>query len=796
MTRAPLLTSSLAISALLVAAISAHAATLTVYDDALRNSFQDWSWAGHSLTESTTKHSGTYSISMHATNWEGLFFHLAGGFAVSELDTLEFWVNGGDAAGKDIGLVLQMNGANRGSVVLDAYVQGGQIPGGAWALARVPFSACGVTNGSVDGLIFQAWGAADQHTLYFDDLVLRGPGAPTGPITINVDPSLDRHAISQEIYGVNLGSSADFAAAPYPVRRWGGNQTSRYSYQDDTVNSGFDWFYMNSPLDNPNPGNLPNGGAVDRFVQETKAVGAKPLVTMPTIGWVAKDRVKRWGFSIAKYGAQQDNECIRSGWQSWCAEDAGNGVRPNGTKITGNDPLDTSRTIGPSHDIGWMQHLTSYTGGVPYYALDNECMLWHETHRDVHPAKLTYDELWSRTASYASAMKTQDASAKLFGPVTWGWCDLYNSAADDCVAGADRAAHGGTPLVEWYLAQVATYQQQHGVRLIDYLDLHYYPQGSGVALSDDESAGTSALRLRSLRELYDPSYVSESWINQPVALIPMVKAWIAAHTPGMKLAITEYNWGNDDGLSSTLAQAEALAIFGREGVDVATRWVAPEVGTRMVDAFRFFLNYDGAGAQVSGESVRATTSDLNRVTVYGVRGDGSRLFVLLFNQSTAAQTVNVTVNGGLSGNLALYRFDGAQSLGPAGSITPSGSTFAATLPARSATLAVGTRAASPVDSPIVMASTPLFHGARPSPFRGSTFFAFELPRREAVTLEIFDAAGRRVRTLVDRAEYEAGPSSFYWDGRADGGRDVAAGVLFARLSGHGWARSHMLILLD
>ena len=53
-----------------------------------------------------------------------------------------------------------------------------------------------------------------------------------------------------------------------------------------------------------------------------------------------------------------------------------------------------------------------------------------------------------------------------------------------------------------------------------------------------------------------------------------MKAWIAARYPGTKLALTEYNWGGDTGVSSALAQAEALAIFGREGVDLATRWVS------------------------------------------------------------------------------------------------------------------------------------------------------------------------------------------------------------------------------
>ncbi|MBK8229056.1 MAG: hypothetical protein IPK72_00440 [Candidatus Eisenbacteria bacterium] len=766
---------------LLLSASAAQTADLVVYDDALRNSFEDWSWATHSLTESGTRHSGTFAVSMRAKSWEGVFFHLAGGFSAAELDTLEFWVNGGSIVGADLGLVLQWNGSNRGSGIIDPYVEGGQVPTQGWARARVPLAALGVSGGQVDGIIFQAWSPADQGTLYLDDVALHGPGAPTGPISVTIDPAQDRRPIDERIYGVNLGTAADFAAAPYPLRRWGGNQTTRYSWQHDTVNSGMDWFFMNSPVDNPAPENLPNGGFVDRFVQETKAAGATPLVTLPTIGWTAKDRVKRWGYSVAKYGAQQDNECLRSGWQFWCAEDAGNGVRPNGSYITGNDPLDTSTAIGPTEVANWVQHLEGYAGGVEDYALDNELMLWHETHRDVHPAKVTYDELWARTLAYAPAIKAQDPSARLYGPVTWGWCDLFTSAADNCLNGADRTAHGGVPLVEWYLAQLGAYEQANGVRLVDVLDLHYYPQAPGVALSSDESPGTSAVRLRSLRELYDPSYVSESWIGQSVYLIPRAKAWIAAHAPWMKLAITEYNWGNDDGLSSTLAQAELLAIFGREGVDIATRWVAPEAGTRMVDAFRLYLNYDGAGARVEGESVHATSSDIDRVGAYAVRATGPQLFVLLFNKSTEPQSVSAGVGGGLVGPLWLYRFDGSQSLGPAGSITPSGGSFGLVLPPRSATLAVGARPASEVELPVALGSLG-FEGARPNPLRPGDALHFALPTAGVVTLELFDAGGRRIRILARDRAFAAGPQSIAWDGRRDDASAASNGVYFARLT--------------
>lgn len=782
--------------ALVLAAASparAAAADLVVYDDALQNGFQDWSWATHSLTEATTRHSGTYAISMHAVAWSGLYFHLDGGFAAHASDTLEFWVNGGSAAGKSLGVSLVLQGVTWGDTSIDPFVEGGIVPT-TWARVRVPFAALGVGDQPLDGFYLMAWSNADQGTVYFDDLVVRrGAAAPPPPhVAVAVDPSLDRRPIADAIYGVGFGSATDFAAAPYPFRRWGGNSTTRYSWLADTHNTGSDWFYFNIVDENAHPENLPDGSSLDRFVTETRAAGARPLVTLPTIGWTPKDRQKRWGFSVAKYGAQQQTECTATGGTSWCTADAGNGVLANGSNVSGNDPHDTSAPFSPADLAPWISHLDSLPGGVHDYALDNECMLWHSTHRDVHPGKVTYDELWSRTVQYAGAIKAADPAAKVWGPVTWGWCDLWTSAADDCVSGADRAAHGGMPLLEWYLAQLGAWEQAHGERLVDVLDLHWYPQADRVALSSDETSAVSAVRLRSVKELYDPTYASESWIGQPVYLVPRVRAWIAAHAPWVQLAITEYNWGDDDGLSSALAQAEVLAVFGREGVDAAARWVAPAAGSRMVDAFRLFLDYDGAGSRVAGESVRATSTDVDRVGAYAVRASGADLDVLLFNKSTAPETVSVAVAGGVGGNVALYRFDATQSLGPAGSVAPSGEGFTLVLPARSATLAV---TAAVVDVGPAAEGALRFEGAWPNPVRGQGTLRFFLPSPATASLELFDLAGRRVRTLARDRAFGGGRQELGWDGRDERGARVPGGVYFARLRVAGEAAIQRTVVL-
>ncbi|HJT98199.1 MAG TPA: glycoside hydrolase family 44 protein, partial [Rhodanobacteraceae bacterium] len=272
------------------------------------------------------------------------------------------------------------------------------------------------------------------------------------------------------------------------------------------------------------------------------------------------------------------------------------------------------------------------------------------------------------------------------------------SAADNCLDGPDRQAHGGMPFVAWYLQQVCANPLPGGARVVDVLDLHYYPQGANVALSDDDSPDTAARRLRSLKELYDAAWVSESWISDlgdgpyhydKPNLIPRARAWIDQYCPGTKLAITEYNWGNDDTTSGAVAQAELFGIFAREGVDLATRWVAPEANTRVERAYTLFLDYDGAGSKVDGASAAATSADVDTIGAYAFAATGGRTIVLLTNKDAASHDAAITFADAHAGGWRLFGFDGANPVHQIASGTIAGASLTVSaLPPISASLLV------------------------------------------------------------------------------------------------------------
>ena len=88
------------------------------------------------------------------------------------------------------------------------------------------------------------------------------------------------------------------------------------------------------------------------------------------------------------------------------------------------------------------------------------------------------------------------------------------------------------------------------------------------------------------------------------------------------------------------------------------------------------------------------------------------------------------------------------------------------------------------------------HSNAPNPFVVSTTLRYSLPARASVDLRIFDVAGRLVRTLSPAAPQDAGRHEVRWDGTATGGRRVASGVYFARVSALGQSATRRLVRLE
>ena len=449
-------------------------------------------------------------------------------------------------------------------------------------------------------------------------------------VTFTVDCRAPSHPISPLIYGIAYNFAND-SSGPLrwtlgaTGRRWGGNAASRYNWKlGNAWNTASDWFFQNV-----NYTGLPNY-TYQHFLDDDLKHNVATALTVPTIGWVAKD-TRSYSFPVDRFGAQKRVAPEEP--------NAGNGEDGNGKPIVPAAPSLTSVPAPPEFIGDWVKairaHAPAGKRSVQMYILDNEPMLWDTTQRDVHPTPVGYDELLDRTISYAKAIKDADPRAIIAGPAAWGW-PAYQYSAVDALQGfaiaPDRLRHANVPLIPWWLRRLHDYREKHGVNLVDVLDVHFYPQaeGIGVGTKGDVDAATSARRIRSTRALWDPTYVDESWIKQPVMLLPRLQKWIDDNNPGMGISIGEWNFGAENDISGGLAAAEALGRFGNAGITSAFYWTSPPDGSPAYWAFRAFRNYDTQGAHFLDTSVVASSND-KTASIFASRNDKGQLVLVALN---------------------------------------------------------------------------------------------------------------------------------------------------------------------
>ena len=525
------------------------------------------------------------------------------------------------------------------------------------------------------------------------------------PVTINIDAAANRHAIDPRIYGVAFADAATLADLGITINRWGGNAMSRYNWAISTANRCKDYYFENIP-DSVSSGDGSNGKSADDFIGPTLAAGAQPIMTIPMMGMLPKDRTIRCGYSIAKYGPQDDADFTYR-------PDCGNGKSGGNRLLNVNDPADTSAVFTSTHQANWIQHMvatwgTAANGGVRYYALDNEPVLWSSDHWDIHPAGSTYDEIWSKMQDYGVAIKGADPTSLTTGIEEWGWSGYFDSGLDsENNDSADRDAHGGVPLAEWLLQQARAYEQAHGQRILDVAALHFYPQSG--EFSNDKDPVVKQLRNRSTRSLWDPNYVDESWIGGTgidgghVRLIPRLKEWVANDYPGTQIAITEYNWGAEGDpyapvpdpygdINGGTAQADILGIFGREGLEIGVRWTSPPATSYVYKAFKMYRNYDGNHSKFGDLSVSATGPDPDHVATFASLRSSDGALTVMVVAKDLSDTTPVTVN--LANYLPSgapaqqWQLDAGNAISRKADVSLSGSSLSLTVPSPSVTLLV------------------------------------------------------------------------------------------------------------
>jgi len=627
---------------------------LVVYGDKLGDGWSDWSWCTRQLDSSAPTHGGRAAIRMTPENWKGLLLH-HDSFNTGGYGTLQLFVSGDPGS---LVVALPGGGSDWGPrVPLARFCR---PDGNGWSVARIPLAALGVppSGTTISGVVFQTASAKSYPPVSLDDISLLpdmtlrpAPTQATVPVTVTV--AAGRHPISPYIYGMAFAPPDYVADLRLGLNRWGGNDKSRYNWvQGNAVNAARDWGFRNRYASD---GSVPPGpsSAADRFVAANKAAGAATLLTVPTLGWVARDADNGHQSQNVPNGGGSPVGGVDGGIQGYdpAANRAATSVRSVARK-----PAPFADAPDPAGDVvyqdEWVHHLgrtfgDADHGGVRFYAMDNEPDLWDATQTDVHPARMGYDDVLKNFLDYGTAIKAVDPAALVTGPVSWGLTGFNYSALDrgddNFHTHADQSRHGGVKFLPWFLRQVRAHDLRTGRRTLDVLDVHYYPAGQGVYSSAADKS-TQALRMRQTRSLWDPSYADESWIGKPVDLIPMLQGWIAEDYPGTRLGITEWNFGADGDIGGALAIADVLGIYGRENVFLANYWAYPTKNSPGYLAFKLFRSPDGHGGGFGDVACAATSGDQPRLSCYAATDSRTGDLTLLLVNKMAKATVTAPLS--------------------------------------------------------------------------------------------------------------------------------------------------------
>ncbi len=446
-------------------------------------------------------------------------------------------------------------------------------------------------------------------------------------VTYNVSTDVNRTPISKYIYGTNFYNSASH----FTVARSGGNRLTAYNWENNFSNAGADWWWNNDTY--MSSSTVP-GKAITDFRDSCVTRKQDSVVTLQMAGFVSADKNGYVDCNTEAAPSSRFKKVVFAKGAPFCS--------PPGSPVT------SDANVYMDEFVNFLVSKYGRAGepnGVKFYCLDNEPDLWyapdgpqHATHWEVHPFDPCCLELKDKTIALAKAVKKVDPNAQLLGPVSYGFAGYldFQGASDWGSQGS-----GYNWFLSYYLDKMEAASAADGNRLLDALDVHWYPEaqdGAGNRITNNVS--TTAMynaRMQAPRSLWDYDYHEISWIEQWfgqwLPILPPLKNSINTYYPDTNLAITEYDYGGKDHYSGGIAFADVLGIFGKYGVYIANYW--GESGTYLNAAFKIYRNYDSANSTFGDTEVYATDSNRVDSSIYASVFDGytCELHLIVINKN-------------------------------------------------------------------------------------------------------------------------------------------------------------------
>ncbi|WP_031529929.1 glycoside hydrolase family 44 protein [Dyadobacter crusticola] len=489
-----------------------------------------------------------------------------------------------------------------------------------------------------------------QKTLAFLLLYLLPQYLPA-QIAIDIDAAAEVREVSPYLYGRNNSFSSTDPNWTLPgeelirlrdggvrfFRESGGNNSSKYNWRKK-LSSHPDWY---------------NNVYTNNWDQVAKSLqmhfpAAQGMWAFPLLGHAAKTNEANfadWDYNQSKW------------WEGVNQNLAGNGI-PNAAGVKAKKEGDINLYLEKWEADSSVAILDHWFGNgglgldrdqIRYWNMDNEPEIWSGTHDDVMRQQISPQAFMQRYIELAKKARAKFPAIKLVGPVTaneWQW---YNWD------GKPVSENGKIyPWLEYFIKTIAEEQQKSGVRLLDVLDIHFYPATKNTAevtqlhrvFFDRNYIFPEANGVKTIFGGYDNSINKEyifarcnDWLDQYLG---------AGH--GVTLGLTEA--GIDQSISAPVTAvwyASTIGEFMKNGVEIFTPWTWKP---GMWETLHLLSRYNQT------RSVKGTSANETLVSAYpSINAAEDSLTVILVNRSPEqSQSVRINVANFIpgQGNAPVY----------------------------------------------------------------------------------------------------------------------------------------------
>jgi hypothetical protein len=566
------------------------------------------------------------------------------------------------------------------------------------------------------------------------------------PVQVTIDLTKPTKPVSPYIYGKNnvlpstylSSGNAEVTKALEAgvrfVRQGGGNNSTKYNWRLQ-LSSHPDWY--NNVYENKW-----NDAAKNLM---DKMPGVQGMWSFQLLGKAAantKNNFNDWGYNQSKW------------WEGVGQNLAGGGVmNQTGTKakVDGNPDLylmdwPADSTVGILDKWFGPKGLGYDKSRIVYWNMDNEPEIWSGTHDDVMKTQLPAEEFMQRYFKVAKAARAKYPDIKLVGPVPaneWQWFRW-----------GDGSSTGYKPWLEFFIRRIAEEEKASGIKLLDVLDIHFYP---------GESDATNCLQLH--RVYFDRNYVypgangvktaNGGWDNNinKEYIFARCNDWLIKYkgaNHGVTFGVTETDIGSNNPNVQALWYASTMGEFMKNGVEIFTPW-SWKVG--MWETLHLFSRYNKTNY------VQATSQDETYVSAYPtVNADADSMTVVLINRhQTEKKMVNLNFSGIILQNRAYNMYTLSNLTSTETFVSRTNNKLAkkdVTVSQNQITVELLPLSinsiilkAAPTSSGQIKNRSQLKANVFPNPASEYATLEFSLPERSPVTVSLFNSNGQLLKTV-------------------------------------------------